>query len=192
MKEQKKKILWAILRFMVGFGLFLASVYAFIMLPDAVWGIEWLPGWPKFLSLILGSMVSMSCIFFISVWPSISQLPQLAKKHKQRIFAVACLCIALIPVAMHTWTVFKDTTHSEFIYSPSGKNVAVVITYDDNENTVWAAKKPLFYVRDYDNYAYLAYNYGDENTTHKWIDDNTLELVTTLENGSTETEYIRW
>ena len=89
---------------------------------------------------------------------------------------------------MHTQTAIKDATHSEFIYSPSGKNVAVIIA----DSGVWAAKSRLFYVRDHDNWAYHAYDYGDENTRHKWIDDNTLEFVTTLEDGSIETEYIRW
>ena len=192
MKEQKKKIIWLVVRSVLGFVLFLASVFVSIMLPDTVWGLEWLPGWPKLLSLCLGSIVSMSCLFFIAFWPLISQLPQLAKKHKQGILAVACVCIMLIPFAMHTWTVFKDTTHSEFIYSPSGKNVAVIIDGNTSYSSVWAAKGKLFYERDYDNWAYHAYQNGAENTRHKWIDDNTLELVTTLSDGSIETEYIRW
>jgi hypothetical protein len=101
-----------------------------------------------------------------------------------------CALMVVILFAFNAGAFLSSDKVSEYIRSPSGENRAVVLTDGYGSKTIYAVKARLFYERfNYENRVSVS---SDTLVERKWIDDNTLEIVKIYEDGSEETEHIRW
>jgi len=180
MAEKKERVkAWKIV-----LGIFIVIIFFGVNFLPKLWGLDWLPGWPVILAWLIPAVICLPIIGWL--WDDMS-LRKLKDDFHQKKFGrlfgslLFWLLILFGPLLMD----FGDLKETrEYIYSPSGKNVAVVL---DGKASI--SRWKYFYEDDRNNQAWY---YDLSNTTYRWLDDNTLEFVRTYEDGSEETKQLRW
>jgi len=148
-----------------------------------VWKLNWLPGWMTILARLIPLVIAFP-ILLKAVQPN------------KKVFTLAnvgwCALACVLSLAMSAQALFLSRDRvSEYIHSPNNKHTAVVITSNYGSSTVYAMRARVFYEDGaLDNQVPIGY--GDAEVTYRWVDDNTLEVVTAYEDGSGATELIRW
>jgi len=176
------------------------------MIPLAVswlprkYGVEWIPGWPAFLSNLL-TWLPVIGVWVYSLLKTLKQpLDEKFTKRKKALSALffGSLCAFYIGISIFLGFFNQWRKVDRYISSPSGKNKAVVMVekekYGGDTEYIYPMRAWLFYE---DNRIYLYPKY--ENITYTWLDDDTLEITHTrinpMEDGSPaepETETLRW
>ena len=190
-KGKKKKIL----RYVI-YGLCFVYTLAILLLPSML-GVEWIVGWPRFLSYaLIWFPVCIACV--ISLLKTLKK--PLDKKFTKRkkvleVLGETLLCAFYIGVSIF-WGSSSSLKVDRYISSPNGENKAVVLMYKDEGRLgteyIYPVRAWLFYEDNNDFYLYPA----SEDITYNWLDDNTLEITRTREdeNGETvtETNQLNW
>ena len=196
-KKVLRHILYALFLVLCGACPFFAS-----WLPRR-FGVEWIPGWPEFLSNLLtwGMLLIYLAVHIVKTW--IKPLDEkFTKKNKRNtIIFYAIGCAFYIGMSALMGLGFQWRKIDRYIASPNGKNKAVIMVRKDDvlgdswrTEYIYPVRAGLFYE---DNNIYL--QPGQEDITFTWLDDNTLEITRTGEweddNGeptTTKTDLIRW
>jgi len=151
------------------------------------WGWRWLTGWPTILSWLIPCVICLPVGALLLEKRSLHKLWEDFRKKKFREHLKSALGLVWIwPSIFLMWILVGEDTRKpiEYIHSPSGNNVAVV-----QGDWVWVSRHKYFYEQDYDNWVT---SYDKSNTTYTWLDDNTLEFVTTYSEDYVITEQLRW
>jgi len=194
MNEGKRKKLFRYARN----GLWVLSCAAFGFLPwwlPSKYGVEWIVGWPAFLSNLL-MWFPLIAVFAYTLLKTLKQPldEKLTKRKKTRSALFSGLvCVFYIGMCVVQGFVIQWRKVDRYERSPSGKNKAVVMVekkkYGRDTEYVYPVRAGLFY--EDDNCIYLHPNY--EDITFIWLDDNTLEITKTRkDSGEVSTDYLRW
>jgi len=172
-----------VLRIVLAILAFLANFFVILALPNIL-GVEWITGWPKFLSTVLYFALNGLVCFLI--WPSEKPKEKSAPTGKQKIgVAIACVVSIAMVFGYSYWSSFSSYNKVDhYEYSPHGTSRAVVFS-----GRIYPVKALLFYEEkkriDIDPYYY--------DITLTWLDETTLEITRIeKETGEVSTDYLRW
>jgi len=195
MNEDKRK---KISRYAL-YGLYFAVCAALPLLVGMLprkYGVEWIVGWPTFLSnlLVWSPVIAVFTHTLLKLLKQPLDEKFTKKKKKLSVLFFGLLCAFYIGMCIVMSFSIQWRKVDRYERSPSGKNKAVVMVekakYGRTESI--HPVRGLFFFED-DNRVYM--NPDFEDITLTWLDDNTLEITRTREYDgeiSTETEQLQW
>ncbi|MCL2301599.1 MAG: hypothetical protein FWC27_15770 [Firmicutes bacterium] len=158
-------------------------------------GVEWIVGWPAFLSnlLIWFPLIAVFAYMLLKTLKQPLDETFTKKKKTRSVLFSGLVCVFYIGMCFVQGFIIQWQKVDRYERSPSGKNKAVVMVRKKADawdaEYVYPARAGLFY--EDDNCIYLYPNY--EGITFTWLDDNTLEITQThKDSGEVETECLRW
>ena len=198
-KSKKKKILRYVL---VGIYVVMCITLsmAVSLLPNR-YGVEWIIGWPEFLSDLI-SYAPVIILFAFSLLRTLKQPLNKKFTKTQKMISVwssAVLCALYIGMCVFSNFFGQSRKIERYITSPNGENKAVVFVDNDEDSPemeyIYPVRAGLFYEYESRVFLYLK----REDATFTWLDDNTLEITRiwtgAAEDGETpeaKTDVFRW
>jgi len=156
---KKKKILRIALSIsMIAFALA-------VNLVPAIWDLNFLPGWPKFLSMLLLPLSFYGALLMY----------YLSKEQTKKSKLLSCIiwaALILVRVGFIASDSFKNLKVTGYIHSPNGVNTAVVIESAVKLSFVQPMRTRIFYVETARNGVYLEETLAQ--AAYTWTDENTL------------------
>ena len=200
---EKKK--WAtVLRIVLAILVYAAILFSVLWLPRK-FGVEWIIGWPTLISQLL--CIPIGTLIAILILPrslrskrifGSEEKPAPTKQQKTRgiiVLVLQCVFYFWLFIGQPIWMSFsKHEKVDHYLFSPNGKNRAVVTARKDDstwvEEDIYPARTWFFYERDKGVFINPHYS---EDVAFTWLDDDTLEITRiNKESGEAETETLRW
>jgi len=144
------------------------SIIAFALavnLVPAIWNLNFLPGWPRFLSTLLLPLSFYSALLLYF-------LPKEKNKKRKWLTVIAWVALILVRGGFIASDSFKNLKVTGYIHSPNGVNTAVVMESAVKLSFVQPLRARFFYVETARNGVYL--EEGLAQAAYTWADENTL------------------
>ena len=139
-----------------------------VNLVPAIWDLNYLPGWPRFLSRMLMPLSFYGALLMFS-------LSKEQTKKSKWLTVIAWLALILIRAGFIASDSFRDLKITGYIHSPNGVNTAVVLESSVKLSSVYPLRARFFYVYQSRNGVYLEETLAQ--AAYTWTDENTLLFI---------------
>lgn len=178
-------------------------LWAIFELVPLLFGLHWIPGWPKAYMYLIAFIISIPVI-----WCLFGRRPMPGLSEKQKLIRYAAAAAGLVVMAVLSisrgFSSYPKTV--EYMHSPNRANTAVVLEEPnvlyklkglmpwepETNKTVYPVRAWVFYEKK-QGQGLIASRESMEQS-YRWIDDDTLEFVTTFVTSEMDpiAEYIKW